>query len=372
MTTLNNKTDDNIYMNIVFPHNSADGENGTIASYSSTKNTALLDKASDYYCSIIRFVIPLRSVPIMIMPIVPNSGFTNKSTLIIGITFSGTDYPQNVIFVSDASTSVYPPVNQDQSGNQIITPYYYLYSYSALINMINTTINTAYIAAGSPGGGNAPFFYYDPLTQLISLYVSQVFINSGAQLFINEYLSNYLDAFHFLYLGANKPNGKDYIFTLSNTTGNPYVTVPNQVALPVGWLRYTQEYNVINYWESLRKVLITSNSLPIRSEYIQAQSGNGLVGNDINATLNIITDFVPSLESAGQSRTNIYFYPTSQYRLVDMISDTPVFKIDLNLFWEDLNGNLYPIYIPVGQSASVKIGFFRKNLYKPMNLLTHK
>jgi hypothetical protein len=371
MPQMNDKTDDNLYLNIVFSHNPFDGDNGTIASYSSTKNTALLDKASDYYCSIIRFVIPLRAVPLLIMPVVPNSGYSNITTLIIGVSYLGIDYPQNVIFVPDSPSNVFPPVNQNQT-TQVITPYYYIYAYSAVISMINKSLHDAYVASGSPGGGDAPFFYYDPSTQLISLYVSQVFINSGAQIFINEYTSNYLDAFHFLYLGANQPNGKDYVFILSNTTGNPSSITPYKVIDPVGWLRFIQEYNVINYWESLRKVLITSNSLPIKSEYIQAQTGNGLLGNDVNATLNIITDFVPSLETAGQSRTNIYYYPTSQYRLVDMISDTPVYKVDFNLFWEDLNGNLYPIYIPVGQSASIKVGFFRKNLYKPMNLLMNK
>ena len=78
----------------------------------------------------------------------------------------------------------------------------------------------------------------------------------------------------------------------------------------------------------------------------------------------ILTDFVPNISAAaGESRSIAYYVPTSQYRLVDLISTNPLQKIDIRIFWEDRDGNLYPLEISIFQQASLKLGFFKKSLY---------
>ncbi len=63
---------ENIYYNVIFNHNHFNGETPTIAQYSFTNTIPVLDKPNDYYCSVIRFVIPLSEVPLYIFPIEPN------------------------------------------------------------------------------------------------------------------------------------------------------------------------------------------------------------------------------------------------------------------------------------------------------------
>lgn len=218
----------------------------------------------------------------------------------------------------------------------------------------------------------APYFYYNPATQLITLVVANAFIAApdNPQIFQNEFSRGYLDAFHFQILNFFSPIGKDMIFILTDTHQNnqavdPPFTTPSTL--------FTQEYVYINSWFSLRKIVVTSLSLPVRSEYVPSVASNGNLGADVSSTLPIVTDFVPNLVSPGDERSIAYYYPTSQYRLIDLISDTPLTKIDLTFYWEDTLGNLYPIFITSRQQVSAKIAFIKKSLYgSPGNQLLLK
>lgn len=356
------KSEDNIYLNVVFNHDPSYQESGSPARYQVTKSSAILDKASDYYCSVIRFDIPLDEIPLYIFPIIPNQANPNLSPMIIGIRILGVNFPVNLIYVPNNNN---PAPNQVGSLTQVITPYYYVYSYQNLIDSFNTALSTAYVNAGNPGGAGAPFIVYDSVTQLISIVVPVAFITAGATIFWNRQTNNYLNAFHTFFLGLNDPQGREFDLLALNDGINGF-DVPGQtiaVATPPTFLKIIQQYNTINYWTSLRKIVITTGTIPIRSEFIPVTTQNRNLGSDINSSLGIITDFVPALELAGQSRSISYYYPEAQYRLVDLVSDQELKKIDLSLYWEDKNGNLYPITISPFQQASVKIGFFKKTLY---------
>lgn len=353
---------DNIYVNVVFDHTPpydnlpTSSEESTQAEYRVTKTIPILDKASDYYCSVIRFDLPLNIVPLYIFPIIPNQANPNLSPMIIGVRTGGVNFSQNLIYVAN---NPYTAPSQVGAITQVITPYYFVYQYQNLIDSLNTALAAAFVAAGSPGGGTAPYFFFDPVTQFINLIANNTFITAPATLFWNESLNNYLDAFHVNFLGYNQPQGRvfDFIFD----TGNNFLApVPPFIA---GDRKYSQQYNVINYWSSLRKIIITSNSIPIQNEFTPSNNSG------ISATLPIITDFVPSLEFAGQGRSIAYYYPTGQYRLVDMKSDLPLYTIDFKVYWQDKHGNTYPLNISIFQQGSIKLAFLKKSIYKPMNLL---
>lgn len=374
------KENDNIYLNVTITNTNTTSqgiidENPIAGVYDVTKTLPILDKASNYYCSIIRFDIPLNLIPIFIMPIVPASTFINPqpnrnlTPLIIGITYLGVDYPVNIIYVPENTLNA---PSQNVVGQQVITPYYFVYTYQNLIESINTALGTAITNSGFPlAGSQTPFFFLDHNTQLIKLVVPNSFTTgvNHPTIFMNELLlANYLETFEGQFIGYNQPNGKDFIFDLDNPTPDQAYGLFNTVPTtpPVYWI-FSQEYTILNYWTSLRKIIISTTTIPIVNEFISLGNNSGVAGS-----FPIITDFTPALEFAGQSRSVAYYYPTSQYRLVDMISDTPLYKINLILYWEDKLGNLFPIYISRYQQANIKIAFLRKSLYKPMNQLLYK
>jgi hypothetical protein len=408
------RTDDNTYVNVVLDHPDAinvpgrGGVNGptffiangepVASDYGVTKTEPILSNCSDYYCSVVRFTIPLDQVPLLICPIVPNQPNPLLTPLIIGILAGVTTNPLSFF----AENLIYQPHNdyefvvQDQP-TQVITPFHYIYSYQTLVDMFNSALKSLYVKTGFAAlfpGYLAPYFQFDPVTDLFSLIVPSFFTDVtppatfAPVIFINSASATFLFSFDLLQNITNpkasnvNPFGNDYYFIQESSVTTQYyppgVAIPAPTTPPILpatslYYKFTQEFSIVEYWSSLRKILIVTNSIPVKNEYVPASGNNGISDSSgVNVSYPILTDFVPNISStAGDSRSIAYYVPSSQYRLVDMISTNPLQKIDIRLFWEDRDGNLYPLLISLYQQASMKIAFLRKSLYNNgSNLLT--
>ena len=78
---------------------------------------------------------------------------------------------------------------------------------------------------------------------------------------------------------------------------------------------------------------------------------------------NTLTDFEIAISSTNSYRPEISYAPQGEYILIDMYSNSNLNKIDLNVFWKDKYGNLKPLRLQPGCSASVKILFRHKHFY---------
>lgn len=404
--------DDNVYLNIVIDHpeptyNKAvpnsntpqcylSNDDSVIAQYSVTKNDSIIDKASDYYLSVLRFTIPLDATPLFIMPIIPNTctipvplGYPDLTPFIIGIKYNGNYFPINLNYVAQDYTPIVAQCKPLQNSLlQVISPYYYVYNYEVLLNMINAGITTVLTNSGLLAlfpGYIAPYFYMNPSTNLISLVIPKYFTEVVApavaipELYINNVLNTYLDGFNTTYNGTGNLKGNDVIFKFNTRPDNFYVpngttevatTIPG-IALPATpyYYRFIQEFSCLEYWTSLRRIIVSSNSLPTRNQYVPVANNSNIITNTntnaIVSTFPIIADLMLQLDnSPGLSRSMCYYNPTAQYQLVDLISNGEIRNIDISLFWEDRDGNLYPIELSLLQQCSIKLGFFNKELYK--------
>lgn len=100
MTTTFCRDSDNVYVNLSLANNGNNNFGLPIqAKISAAKTIPILDNPCDYYCSVIRFNIPLNYIPAVIMPIVPNQGNPNLSTLVFSMSNGGLPNTQNVIFI---------------------------------------------------------------------------------------------------------------------------------------------------------------------------------------------------------------------------------------------------------------------------------
>lgn len=429
---------DNIYVNVAF-NNAPFQIRPTVANYNVTKTQPIVPKASDYYVSAIRFDIPTDDVPIFIMQVVANQGqgtliapnvYSQLTPFFIGIVRNTKPYLNSTSNITTTpyyttNASMYPsssgfgnPPNGNQNGEiitpgstsserqlsfipdesnrgprdsapiqnnpnvQIITPYYFCYSYQILIDMINKHLNECYIELGPENCGNQgpPYLVLNQGQQLLSWIIPDGFIQANCMIYWNVELNNYLSGFHSYWTHDPTTNigthANYLLITATRNQNNYYDTIPDYLnyANPTPeqniklWY-FSQEYTTLNYWNSLRKIVIATN-LPIKNEYIPSFTPGG-GQNDINANFPILTDFVPALEKGGDTRSIVYYVPTSQYRLVDMTDNNPIYDISLRLFWEDKFGNLYPIRITVYQQASVKLIFVKKSLYNG-NMLLNK
>jgi hypothetical protein len=401
------KYNDNVYLNIIFNHPLANypvtntlapsGEQPIIAIYNVTKTIPIVDKASDYYCSVIRFTIPLDTIPIMIMPIIPATTTlnpqpnSNLTPFIIGIFYNGVYTPISLIYRGAHPNSSIPV--QNIVGRQVITPYYFVYSYNLFINMINYGLQQALDSSGVQAlvpGVKLAWFSINDEGDLIYLYVHRIFTDypvfspavTTPLIYVNTALRVYIDAFNYNFYGYDQINGFDFSFILQNL----YPVVPTTTLSPTPDQAYglynmppiiapatiptynifRQEYASIQNWSSLRKILIISNTIPIAKEfeppilyYSDSQYTEGTA-----PSFPILSDYIPQLNNIGESRSVAYYIPTSQYRLIDLISDQPIFKVDLNIYWQDKQGNTYPLDISLFEQASVKLAFIHKSVYK--------
>jgi len=366
---------DNVYLNVVINHDDSQGVQPTLAAYRENKSSPIISKMEDYYMSIIRFVIPGDTIPLFIMPIVPGQTDPNLTPLVISIQFGTSVFPVNLEYFN--TNPAFLPPNQNNPNGQIITPYYFTYSFNKMILMINTALATAYAnfvaafpAAPQVVANQTPFFFYDPATELISLIVHYTWATTGANqalITINYELANYLFAFPFT-SKLLTPTLDTLAFYIDNNNGtNGYALYGTAPTNPPSFLQISQEYVATQYWISLRKLVILSSSLPTRKEVVPVINEDGSQTGQY-AGQSILTDFVPPVEYLSQVRTISYYNPTSQYRLVDIPNSGPLSNIDISVYWQDKLGNLYPIYLSVYQQASFKIGFFRKTLYKHPSL----
>ena len=367
------KENDNTYVSISFTNQTlvigSDNIGEQSLDYSVTKTVPIVDNASEYYASIVRFSIPLGTIPITIFPVIPGQGMGNLSTLRIGIRNGTTGSTQlnNLIYVPQNLTQ---QPNQNNPNAQVITPYYWVYSYEQIIVMINTALKAAYTTYGLTN--TAPYFIYTPSTELISLIVGNEFnVAGGPQVIINYDMLQYINAFDVSGVG----NGI-YVMNVFGVVNESFAYYPNGQTPPATtvppaapaipyFYKITQEYTYLQNWNPIRRILFLSNTLPIRHEVVPCN--NITQNNDgVYSTLPVLAEFEPLVNTAGDQREVAYYVTNGNYglRLIDMTTPTPIYRLDLRVYWQDIANNVYPLLIPNFQQANITLGFIRKTLYK--------
>jgi hypothetical protein len=341
------KTPDNLYVNLLYNPNDTNVNFISRATINKTMTQPVLLNPSEYYASIIRFRIPVNSLPMYHFPIDRAQSNPNVSNLSIGVSNGGIKANAKLIFVPDTMGLDPPPISNLLNGyyftnEQVASAYYGCYSVDVLIRAFNVAINTAMTGLAEP----RPYFIYNPVTELISCIVDNAFIAAGLRLFINYASITYLDAFPYIINYNSGIHLDDFYFKFDIP---PY--------LGVSPFEFKSEYSNMGLWMDLTKIIITSIGLPIRGE--QSPVGESGVSNSIP----IFTDFEVALDKVAMTNSVAVYNPISQYRLVDLISNAPLSKIDLGFLYEDRFGNIRPILVDASQSISVKIGFFKKSIY---------
>lgn len=347
------KHKDNIYLNVVI-----NPQPGTVrdtpAVYDENLTIAVLDDPSKYYCSIIRFSLPLDTIPILKFPVDVDQNNPNVSYLTFGIRTVGlikTTRP--VIYIPTSTLTAPVPTGSAPyfTNQQTVSNYYDLFSIKAFVTMFNNAIQTAVTDSGI--GATAPFYTYDSNTELFSLTVPANFIATGASLYMNKYSKNFLSSFQFFFDATTE--AEDYLYY--------HVLTPLPTIGPSGYVFY-QDYISVALWFDLRKIVVTSTTLPINPESVPTLNPNdGGRQNGLVSYSPIITDYIIAFDLTNQIQTVAIYNPSSQYRLCDLSSRSPLTKINLAFYYFDKFGNQFPIFISPSQSVSLKLGFFKKELY---------
>jgi hypothetical protein len=338
---------DNIYFNAVI-NPDPNQRLGTIAKFNQNLTIPLLLNPSEYYCTVVRFQLPINNIPLFKFPVDRNQNNPLVSKLVLGISYLGTKYPEYVNYIADNTyTAPTPGASAPYfSSLQAGSNFYDVFSIRAMLNMFNVTLATAITAAGC--GGTA-VYSYNEATQIISLTASQSLVTSTATIFMNDAAFNFVNSFRML-------------FNTTPTVEDDYYHIFNPLP-PLVSLSYTfvEDYSAMSLWFDLRKITLVSNSMPIAYESVPTLVDGQATG--VTSAQAILTDFVVGLDNVSDVSTVAVYNPSAQYRLIDCTGHTPLVNIDLAFFYTDKFGNTFPVTIDPSQTASVKLAFLRKSLY---------
>lgn len=384
MSFTTRETAEKIYYDITISNLQNSTTAGPNIYFNETRNSPFILDPSSYYLSIVRFTLDTNTLPVIqpdIQP-TPNSN-VNLTSYSITLEWSNPVAPFQtfleqtfITFIPQNLQAIVPaPPSQTTTGLQNNeTGYYDIFNYQYWILLVNNTfqqcftaLNAQVVAAGlvlpTP---NSPVMSWDTQTNIAILNADQAGYDDTTANYIDIYfnpaLFNIFSSFPFIIEKTDViAGGKNARIIMSGFGGANVVQFP-PVAPTYVALQIVQEYSTLSLWTPITSIVFTSNTLPIVANQVSApllffngkrfQSG----GNNSNIA-QIITDFVAN---DGIYKPNIVFIPSAQYRLVNLVGNSPLYNIDIEVFYKNRVGEFIPVRLNSGGTATIKLLFTRK------------
>tara|TARA_R110000803_G_scaffold5356_3_gene17651 strand:+ start:664 stop:1890 length:1227 start_codon:yes stop_codon:yes gene_type:complete len=363
--------------------------------FNEQRTLPFVSNPEDYYLSILRFTMETGSLPVFIPSIEPDQSDRNKT--IYSFTLEYTDPVTSTTYSSGQTHINFVPQHSGNSANLPLPPngtrnklqnnntgYYNIYNYGWLIDLMNNTLETAFAAlktAITNGGGTriandifAPFLNWDTTSNTAVLYADfNVFGVNGSntpyKIYLNAPLFGLFPTFPCKYLGyENVILGKNFLFEPRNNGSSDLDTItPEPATSPTTYraVKVYQDSSTIANFSPITAIVFTSNTLPIQSNQVSTplifnNNQEVVLGGNNSDFANIITDLT---SDSGQYKPNIVYNPTSEYRLITLYGNRPLYNIDLNIFWRNKFGQLIPFHINSGECVTMKVAFLKKSAY---------
>ena len=232
-----------------------------------------------------------------------------------------------------------------------------------MLNLINETIADLHDDAGLT---NPPYFIINNSLNLLTLISHESHVNSfdlgTYKLRLNQAVGTLFEGLTMVY-SLDYPDAPLIVEMIQN--GNKCNELGGDMRQsPVADLDYfyfMQDYYSLGNWQCLNKVIILSNTIPIRAETLSGKPGDPTSGQSVS--MPVLFDFIPTRNFLTQVSSVVQYENKGEHRLIDLIGQNPLKNINISLGWEDYLGNIYPLYITSYKSVNIKLGFFKKELF---------
>jgi hypothetical protein len=211
-----------------------------------------------------------------------------------------------------------------------------------------------------------PYVFYQPQEKLLYFVVPAEY-NNVASIFVNRAVYQFISGFPFqkvdddtYMLRYYAPDNSILYSPPIQTTGNKFPKWKSGGEA----IKVLQEYPTDYRFNQLQSVIVTSN-LPIRQETLP-QTTQQSVSNPNNplsyiSTLPVLTDFRPDVNQFGLQNSSLIFFPTGEFRWIDLLSDGPLDRLSFNLLWQSSDQQIHQLELNPRESVSLKLYF--KSLY---------
>ncbi len=344
------------YVNLSFINNTTSLQK---ASLKQTSASPIISNQRDWILSCVRFDVDISEIPLNVPLMKVIGGVTSKTI---------TDSTVTIKYLGNYFTA---PVLYIETSIRNVRDFPTIYDYQKWLDFVNTALSTAFTM--SLATGFAPQLIFNPITQLVELYVSDQFIQGGpCQLFFNNPLLQYLYSFE-LDSDTEVSTNLDYQYRFLINNFNTLVIPPvgSRLNLPVSLQGsvvpptltnlYMISQNSIstNHWNSLRSIILVGSGITIKNELIPQ---NVLNSSNYSAdnSLAILSDFLVNFSDLSVDRFIGQYLPTAEYRRIDLTGNGPLSNINLDIYWTDFIGNRYPIFLSPNTGISIKLLFEKR------------
>lgn len=339
------------------------------ATYKDTRTQNILEKQQNWRMSIVSMSIPTTYIPIRVVEIEKTLTYNpaqlvNMTVYRLSLEYNGLIYEAPLMWIPQTIENWFDRIevpNVVEQKNILDVAhfsYYSLRNINHFVYILNNALNTAYteMKTANPGmDANAPpFFIFNGSTSLFTIYVPKSYLTDGVQITFNYKLNRFFEVSFPCFYDADGAR-----FLLNEMT-NPINTSTHN---GIEYLVQQQTHNTVSkfYTEGgFRTLEVVSETLQVANEVIQNQNGkNGSVQSNGAAFDSILTDFKVGIEDGTELKTTLIYNPTAQYRYLTMTGSGPLKNIEFFIRYKDNFGNEYPLLLPFGECAMIKIVFER-------------
>lgn len=327
--------DPHVYLNL----NLTNGGRTIInADFSQQYPQAILDNPSEWQVTVARFSMPARNIPIKTFP-------TRNTGLFVTVEpFGGPPVSSEVLWTGEVNDKGEPQV-------------YCIYD---LLRDINAALDNSWGTA-LPLTTEGPFFTFEPSTGIFAMNGPvQAFPSTAgpgsAKVWISTELTYLFAGFEGVYNGVYNPDYRDFNIYIYSRGNNPYTIAGTT------YYKMDQQGASLSAWVDLRGYIITSSALGCRNEWISLFNNALSLQNSVNATkLPVVTDFQIVVDNQSYAQQLYQFVPFNvNNRLIDLLSSSPLFKLDLQVYWYDASGVIRILQVGPQETVNIKLLFKKR------------
>ena len=348
--------------------------------FSDIRSIPILTSPELYQVSVIRFSLETaNSLPIWIPMIQLGSQYNdpNLTTYSFTLTYNyeGQVFSGNQIYMQYIPTNRSEPIPSPNTLEDVHIPYYYVYSYQTIVDMMNNTLIEAFQGLKNDVGlyginlpsNNVPFFEWDMNNSKFILSADMVSfdstLNNHIEIHCNSALFTFISSFNAYFNGSNVVESKNYTFKLKK---DPRLLNIYKISATYSVIQSYQDYECASLFSPITSIVFSTLTLPVLPANVAKPiiiNGDGsLVVSGINNNISaMITDF-QSDGSPFAFNGVLSYLPQSEYRMIDLnnSSSEKISNIDISIYWKDSYGNLHPMFLNSGCHCDIKLMFRKK------------
>lgn len=262
----------------------------------------------------------------------------------------------------------------------------YIYNVQQMIDSVNGALFICFSIlkaehAGFPGT-HAPYITLNLSTNLMTLHVDRTGAGGwypnynvpglSARLLFNRILYQLFAGFEVVSVSIEQLEGvpnKDFMFLIKNNGNNAgSITLDPQGAGPYNTWEMRQETSSLFNFVHFESIVFLTGKVPVKGEYVNTLPNTEFTTIETKSSSSttsqfkpILTDFEPPKTAAGFDRSPLQYNP-AQFRYIDMTSSAKLNQFDVQIYWQDKNHNIYPLYLLPREFATIKFLFKKKSM----------